>query len=58
MKAMYFEVVRRQIRVRLVDGRILHIWKMMKEMQKELSTENFSKIHSGCVVNLKLHKAH
>lgn len=29
-----------------------------RDMQKELSTENFSKIHSGCVVNLKLHKAH
>ena len=50
---MYFEVVRRQIRICLVDGRVLHIWKTMKELQKEISSERFSKIHSGCVVNLK-----
>ena len=50
---MYFEVVRRQIRMCLADGKVLHIWKTMKELQKELSSERFSKIHSGCVVNLK-----
>lgn len=50
---MYFETVRRQIRICLVDGRVLHIWKTMKELQKELSPERFCKIHSGCVVNLK-----
>ncbi len=50
---MYFEVVHRQIRICLADGRVLHIWKTVKELQRELSAECFSKIHSGCVVNLK-----
>lgn len=53
MEILYFEVVRRQIRICLVDGRVLHIWKAMKELQQELSSDRFSKIHSGCVVNLK-----
>ena len=50
---MYFEVVRRQIRICLTDGRVFHTWRTMKELQQELSPERFSKIHSGCVVNLK-----
>jgi len=50
---MYFEVVRRQIRICLLDGRVFHTWRTMKELQQELSPERFSKIHSGCVVNLK-----
>ncbi|MBQ8519627.1 MAG: response regulator transcription factor [Agathobacter sp.] len=50
---MYFEVVRRQIRICLSDGRVLHTWRTMKELQTELNAERFSKIHSGCVVNLK-----
>ena len=50
---MYFDVVKRQIRLCLADGRIFHTWRTMKELQQELSPERFSKIHSGCVVNLK-----
>lgn len=50
---MYFEIVRRQIRICLSDGRVLHTWRTMKELQSELSADRFSKIHSGCVVNLK-----
>lgn len=50
---MFFDVVKRQIRISLADGRILYTWKTIKELQKELSAERFSKIHSGCVVNLK-----
>ena len=50
---MYFDMVKRQIRICLADGRVFHTWRTMKELQKELSTDRFSKIHSGCVVNLK-----
>lgn len=50
---MYFDVVKRQIRICLADGRVFHTWRTIKELQKELSAERFSKIHSGCVVNLK-----
>ena len=50
---MYFDVVKRQIRICLADGRILHTWSTIKELKKKLSEERFSKIHSGCVVNLK-----
>lgn len=50
---MYFDMVRRQIRICLADGRVFHTWRTMKELQQELSPERFSKIHSGCVVNLK-----
>ena len=50
---MYFDMVKRQIRICLVDGRVFHTWRTMKELQQALSPERFSKIHSGCVVNLK-----
>ena len=50
---MYFDMVKRQIRICLADGRVYHTWRTMKELQQELSPERFSKIHSGCVVNLK-----
>lgn len=50
---MYFDVVKRQIRICLADGRILHTWSTIKELKMVLSKERFSKIHSGCVVNLK-----
>ena len=50
---MYFDMIKRQIRICLADGRVLHTWKTMKELQQELSPERFSKIHSGCVVNLR-----
>ncbi len=50
---MYFDMVKRQIRICLIDGRVFHTWRTMKELQQELSPEHFSKIHSGCVVNLK-----
>ena len=50
---MYFDMVKRQIRICLADGRIYHTWRTMKELQQELSPGHFSKIHSGCVVNLK-----
>ena len=50
---MYFDMVKRQIRICLADGRVFHTWRTMKELQQELSPERFSKIHSGCVVNLK-----
>lgn len=50
---MYLDVVKRQIRICLADGRMLYAWKTIKELQKELSEERFSKIHSGCLVNLK-----
>lgn len=52
-KITHFEVVKRQIYIYLTDGRVLHTWKTIKELQNELSSDNFSKIHSGCVVNLK-----
>ena len=50
---MYFDMVKRQIRICLADGRVYHTWRTMKELQQELSPERFSKVHSGCVVNLK-----
>lgn len=50
---MYFDMVRRQIRICLADGRVFHTWRTMKELQQELSPDRFSKIHSGCVVNLR-----
>ena len=50
---MYFDMIKRQIRICLADGRVYHTWRTMKELQQELSPDRFSKIHSGCVVNLK-----
>lgn len=49
----HFEMVKRRLHIYLTDGRVLHIWRTIKELQKELSSDSFSKIHSGCVVNLK-----
>lgn len=49
----HFEVVKRRLHIHLSDGRTLHTWKTLKELLKEVSSDNFSKIHSGCVVNLK-----
>lgn len=50
---IHFEVVKRRLHIHLADGRTLHTWKTVKELLKEVSSDSFSKIHSGCVVNLK-----
>lgn len=50
---IYFERVIRKLYIHLKDGRVLFTWKPIKEIEKELSMECFSKVHSGCIVNLK-----
>lgn len=50
---MYVEMIKRQLHIYLSDGRVLQLWKPLRELQKMITPEYFSKIHSGCVVNLK-----
>lgn len=50
---MYVEMIKRQLHIYLSDERVLQLWKPLRELQKMITPENFSKIHSGCVVNLK-----
>lgn len=49
----YFEIVKRKLNIYLIDGRVISTWKTIKELYNELKDENFIKINSGCVVNIK-----
>ncbi len=52
---MYFEMISRKINCITNDGlrRIMMGRKNMTELINELNDENFVKIHSGCIVNVK-----
>lgn len=50
---MYYEIENRRLNIHLSNGKILLIWKTIKELIEEMNDENFIKLHSGCVVNVK-----
>ena len=50
---IYFEKILRKLYIYLNDGRVLTTWKPIKEIEAQLSMDCFSKVHSGCMVNLK-----
>lgn len=50
---MYYETEKRKIRVHMNGGNSFLVRKTVKEFYQELCDENFIKIHSGCVVNVK-----
>lgn len=49
----YFEIVKRKLFIHLADNKVLSVWKPIKDFINELDNDNFVKIHSGCVVNMK-----
>lgn len=54
----YFEIIKRKLYVHLTDNRVLSTWKTIKEFIKELDSNDFVKIHSGCAVNMKYIKGY
>ncbi|MFQ9514239.1 MAG: LytR/AlgR family response regulator transcription factor [Eubacterium sp.] len=50
---IYYEVEARKIRIHMNDGRSLFTRKTIKDFFEELGDENFIRIHSGCVVNVR-----
>lgn len=50
---MYYEIENRRLNIHLSNGKRLLIWKTIKELIEEMNDENFIKLHSGCVVNVK-----
>lgn len=49
----YFEIVKRKLFIHLADNKVLSMWKPIKDFINEIDDDNFVKIHSGCVVNMK-----
>lgn len=49
----YFEIVKRKLFIHLANNKVLGMWKPIKDFINEINDNNFVKIHSGCVVNMK-----
>ena len=50
---MYFETAARKVGIHLSNGEVLAVRKTIKELCEELNNEDFIRIHSGCVANVK-----
>lgn len=50
---MYFETSARKVEIHLCNGEILAVRKTIKELCEDLNNEDFIRIHSGCVANVK-----
>ena len=50
---MYFETSGRKLCVHLINGKVYEVRKSIKEIQRNLNSSQFAKVHSGCLVNLK-----
>lgn len=50
---MYYETEARKLKIHLSSGKILSVWKTIKEFSSEINDERFIQLHSGCVVNVK-----
>lgn len=50
---MYYETEARKLKIHQSSGKILSVWKTIKEFSSEINDERFIQLHSGCVVNVK-----
>lgn len=50
---MYFETAARKVGIHLSNGKVLFVRKTIKELFDEINNEDFIRIHSGCVANVK-----